>query len=328
MKKVLALVLTVLMLMGLACPVWANAEMDKHYVDQTAEIERILTELGELRAEAILDENERTRDGASVECRVNELESELIDLGVEILAQDEVAELMGKSGNARVTVPGTTNSVKWYSANVRQLYNGDPYTVQKVYAQGLKTTSTLCGADSEKQLLDSCDILIDGDSQIGGELLSIYVQKAIGMIPLIGWTPYELLFTSTDGSLDDYSDVNTAVSITYSYVTTVCFCFVCPADVGQTPEDCSYVSTSVNLAGTITAAGVKDGTAYVKHTDVSKTTNATNYASSLVAAEWYVNKTTEPTIYSYARKAEFRDNDDLVVFTLQFPTPKYFWEIG
>ena len=131
------------MVVNLICPVWASAVVDMYYADQTDEIERILAELGELRAKSLSDENEYTRNGDDMEYRINELEAELTDLGVEVLTQDEVAELMGQSENARVTVPDTTNTVKWYSVNVRQLYNGDPYTVKKVYAQGLNGTSTL-----------------------------------------------------------------------------------------------------------------------------------------------------------------------------------------
>lgn len=323
MKRLTAFIVVMLMVVNLICPVWVSAEADVYYVDQTDEIERILAELGELRAKSLSDENEYTRNGDDVEYRINELESELTDLGVEVLTQDEVAELMGESGNARVTVPDSTKNVKWYSANVTQLYNGDSYTVKKVYAQGLNGASTLCVVDATAQLFDKNDILINEDSQLGEELLSIYVQKLIGMSKVIGWTPYELLF-----NLEDTENAETVVSLTYTYITTVCFCFVCPSDADETEESCSYISTSVSFDGDIIAKTIKDGEQLKKYTEVKKTINATNYASSLKAAEWYVNSTTQPTTYSYARKAEFRDADEKAIFTVQFPTPSTFWEIG
>ena len=323
MKRLMAFFVVMLMTVNLICPVWASAEADVYYVDQTDEIERILAELGELRAESLGDENEYTRNGDNVGYRINELESELTDLGVEVLTQEEVAELMGASGNARVTVPASTKNVKWYSVNVTQLYNGDSYTVKKVYAQGLNGTSTLCVVDATAQLFDENDILINEDSQLGEELLSIYVQKLIGMSKVIGWTPYELLF-----SLEDAENAETVVSLTYTYITTVCFCFVCPSGADETEESCSYVSTSVSFDGDIIAKTIIDGEQLKKYTEVKETINATNYASSLKAAEWYVNSTTQPTNYSYARKAEFRDADEIAIFTVQFPTPRNFWEIG
>ena len=72
---------------------------------------------------------------------------------------------------------------------------------------------------------------------------------------------------------------------------------------------------------------MRDGSPYSESTQYTLTTNATNYASSLVAAEWYANMGVN-TLYSFVNNIPIYYEEEDLLFTVPLPTPMYIFEIA
>lgn len=242
-------------------------------------------------------------------------EAELPAHGIQILNDEQVTERIGVDNKSRAIVPPSTDTVTWYSSGINYIVDGVTYRVERVYAQGNAAGSSLCGAGADVTLFDEKNIEVTGGNPLLS-VTSIYAQKAIGFVPVIRWLPYELLFPGADTYTGVVSNTNT---VTYAYVGTVCFGYVYPVYEGEAHEELTYISTSFELAGTITNTGVKDGSPYSKSVDLNgiKMT-ATDYASVDRTIEYYGRSGAQTSfVYSYA----FYTKNGEVLYRVQLPQP-------
>lgn len=287
---------------------------------QSAEVDAMINRIGELRAKQLLeeemvDDSMNRISSSGKESQIQTIENELLSLGVDILTKDEVDSIVGEN-SVRAVVPDTTTSVRWYSYTSTYTYSGEEYVVQRVYAQGRTSASNLCVIDSGKTLYDCEGVAITENTDI----LSIYVSKAVGMIPWLSYLPYELTggtFTYLSGTVDE------VCSATYSIVGTVCFSYVYPEEDGESAQMLSYVSTSFNMSATVSVAGMQNGQTYAYSCDdISGTTSATNYASLSTAVESYVYGSTS-TGCSYVHYIRFYGPDGQLGTQVNLPQPSY-----
>lgn len=303
------------------------AEDDGNAISQkkTLAVDALINQIGELRAEKILKEelslNSRVDEANGIsdaretdlDDQIEDLERSLQELDVEILSDDQINEMMGDDG-VRAVVPGSTSSLKWYSSRATYTYWGQEYMVHRVYAQALSSASNLAVIDSGSTLYDCEDVVITENTDI----LSIYVSKAVGLVPWLSYLPYELTggtFTYLSGTVDE------VCSATYSIMGTVCFSYVYPIEDGDDWEMLSFVSTSFKMAAAVSVAGVQNENPYAyTYDEINGTTASTNYSSLEMAVQAYVNGASAPR-NSYVDYIQFKGPDGKLAAHVNLPTP-------
>ena len=186
--------------------------------------------------------------------------------------------------------------------------------VHRVYAQALSSASNLAVIDSGSTLYDCEDVVITENTDI----LSIYVSKAVGLVPWLSYLPYELTggtFTYLSGTVDE------VCSATYSIMGTVCFSYVYPIEDGDDWEMLSFVSTSFKMAAAVSVAGVQNENPYAyTYDEINGTTASTNYSSLELAVQAYVNGASAPR-NSYVDYIQFKGPDGKLAAHVNLPTP-------
>ncbi|MBB2483435.1 hypothetical protein H5P36_25100 [Bacillus sp. APMAM] len=179
-----------------------------------------------------------------------------------------------------VSTPPSTSHIKWHSYNFTWNYNGKDYDVQELYAQGLDGSSNLATGANGVPLWQNANLLVDGIKT----LASIYVQKGIGLIPVVQWSPYELLFSSSTTNVTSNSDI-----VTYRSLSTVCFAYVKKHGASDTSQSLSFVSNEFSIASTQTLAGYKNGSPYTKSYDSTNFASADNYANAVSEVKGFID---------------------------------------
>lgn len=312
--KILSILLSlivVFLLPSSALQVYAAETLNEQTLQEAAAVDELINELGRLRLCLLTNEEsaENSALAANIQLTLEEqiqlLEDELLTYHVDILDTAEAAELTGEEYSVNATVPSTTSSVKWYSYESTYIYNGTTYHTQRVYAQGLNSSSNLAEINVAYTLYDDKNVAVhEHDS-----LISIYASKLIGLVPVLGWTPYELLLPS-DVVLDGI--VSEACSVAYSYIETVCFAYVYPVTAGESSERLSHVSTSISGSASISIAGIENGAAY-SYSGISKDfdASATNYASITASIDAYLDGSPF-SMYSYITLPIYDEENRLV----------------
>lgn len=315
----------ILLILGVPLCVSAADEHNVILGSENDAVTDIITQIGELRAQEIsnaLNSNlANSRTDSGIQAEISKLENELVtNYHVEILGQEEVERLISRNNVIRVKVPTTTSTVKWYSYSTDYMYGGETYHVQRVYAQGRNSSSTLCGVGVGVKLYDQRGVVVENETT----LCSVYAQKAIGLVPILRLTPYEMLAEKL-GTLD--AVVNEACSVTYSYTGTACFTYVYPENKGEDFEKLTHVSTSFSVAATFVNAGIIDEEAYSVPCPKNFTISATNYASVSEAVLAYPTAGSSCT-YSYVPYYSFHDEDNRKLLTVNLTTPASPLDVG
>lgn len=189
------------------------------------EFDKLLGELSSNMAEKLLIESQeenslqRSNDMIKLEKKLELLEAQIESLdGAEVLTNDEAFKFIKEnSKDARISKPSNTNTVKWYLYTSYYPNNTTrTYQVQDLRAVGNNSGGMLVTGKDNEQFYTGKQLATNGLK----ELFSIYVQKGIGSIPVIGWTPYELLFSSSSNNV-----VNSSY-VTHRCVSTISFIFV------------------------------------------------------------------------------------------------------
>lgn len=260
----------------------AQEEHNQKVMLEKEKVLDLLSKLGESQAKAELDKTKVNRviySKGLEESYVKNLEKQLFDLGVTTLTENEIATIQARNITPYVTLPPTTKSVKWYSYKATVNNGGQKYEVQELYAQGLNSNSNLSNGRNGATLYSNQQIAVNNLST----LASIYAQKAIGNVPIVNWTPYELLFSSNSGV------TNNSHVITYRSLSTVCFSYVKKSGQSDNYQDLRHVSNMVSIASTNTLAGYRSGKPYTQSKDQTNTSYATNYANFSKAVEAHKN---------------------------------------
>lgn len=257
----------------------SNIEMSSD--EELNRVKELIGAIGSLRANAMLEE---CVDGYAVasadetsqtEVLIQTLEAELFSIGVEEYTTEELLEEFGDQFSPDAYLPPSTSSVNWYMYGYNHVYEGVPYKVRLLFAQGLSAASNLAGgADSRPMYSSPWEFVVSTVTELG----NIYVQKLLGDVAstskVVGWTPYELLFSAGE-TITDFQHY-----VTYRYVITVCFSYVYPLSEDESAEQMTFVSSSVAVSCSHTFAGFENGVprTFEAYQD-DYTVNAANYAS-------------------------------------------------
>lgn len=306
-----------------------NEENEKSLAIQE-EVTSLLQELSEIRAsrlheveeegfqnlaysESNLDLKEINQSGHQNLLEEIKIERKLKQLGVIELSNSEIVKIhnslmVEEELSPFVVTPPSTSRVRWYSHRHNYNYLGQAYEVQQLYAQGLSSSSNLTGGQGGVQLYSNLEIITSNIS----ELASIYTQKAIGLVPLVGWLPYELIGSK--------KSVSTSHNFTYNYVTTVCFSYVKLSGQSDNSQVLSYVSNFLTVKSTHIFSGIKDGKLWDNTETLDNTSYASSYASLLSAVNSYRN-TSAPATSSFVSRITFYNHDKSRSHSVNVYTP-------
>lgn len=287
-------------------------------IKEADQVQEIICMLASLRASAMLEEDlDGTMDVlnnnvSETNSQIEMLEDRLSLLGVQEYTLEELQNEFGDSLSPNAYLPPTTSNVKWYMHGYNYIFEGVPYKVRLLYAQGLSSASILCGGADSKPMYSS-----RLDETLGNitTLASIYAQKIIGKVKVVEWTPYELLF-SNSGTITDFQHY-----ITYRYTITVCFAYVYPLSEGESAEEMTTVSSSVAIDCSHTFAGFLDGDPIVDTEDIENpyTENAVNFASKEWACKAYKYPSTDSS--SFVSSISIYNKDGTRKVTENLATP-------
>lgn len=297
-KRTISMILCIILLLVLPASYSQVSAEEIHnlYVNTVVnEVDNIINELAILRGKALLNNDlESTTEYSK---KISALEMQLYSYNVVELTQEEVA-LLQQDVSVCAYVPSTTASVRWYSQNITYLYNGTAYVVQRLYAQGLDSTSNLCGLDAATFYLESSTLWEDIVDLLDEKVITVYAQKMVGLVPIIKWLPYEWFFED-DGIIPNQGTIEAAVTFACAYVGTVCFMYVYPAG-SPSSEKLSYVSNSFIYSGATSSSWIKDGEPKVSASTLEDITiNSTNYAHIATGIKQYLNNLSDSVYTSY-----------------------------
>lgn len=289
MKKVSLLLMSILMVLvfassAMATPAKNTPAQNKHNAAVEAKKEKIkakFEELGKHRADKLL---QAAKNGSDVDPQQQDstevqLESDLQELGVSTITPTQAQAIAngGSDVSIQVTVPPSNSNVKWYEIRYTYYTGGTTYAVQELYAQGLAGGTNLAAGQNGVTLYTNKQILVKNVQNIA----SMYAQKAIGLIPIVEWLPYELLFS------DNSQVTNNSHVVTHRSLSTVAFSYVKLDGQSDNSQSLSFISNMVSVASSHTLAGYNNGSPYSKSTDKSNTDYAPNYASPTSAVNAY-----------------------------------------
>lgn len=246
------------------------------------------------------------------------LDEQLKSLGVKELSRDEALAIGDPTDKTKldtitpnISVPPSNSNVKWYDLNYSYSLSGKTYQIQELYAQGqLSGTNLAIGKDSQS-LYSNAQVIVSNLSYIG----SMYAQKLVGTIPVVQWTPYELLFA------DNSKVTNNSYKVTYRSLSTVCFSYVKLSGASDSTQQLTFVSNKFDVASTHVLAGFNNGVSYTKSPDTYNLTYADDYASAIKAATAYDNAYAQTK--SYASSFTYYNHDKSKSLTAYVLIPSF-----
>lgn len=247
------------------------------------------------------------------ESNVVEIEQQLKVLGVDKLSDQELNQFLNEKGEAsvgtRISKPENTDTVKWYLYSYTNYsYNSKKYDVQRLIAVGNNPGGMLVtGADNVK--------FYSGKEKLANAVsaaVSIYVQKAIGSIPVIKWTPYELLFSNTSSNAFNSSYV------THRCVSSIAFSYVKESTQSDDYYALSFYSNKLTIAVNAHGAAVVDSVPTTYSEQKTETISADYYSSITAAIQSY---TGAAGCYDYISYYEIQSYDGEYTKKAYVPTP-------
>lgn len=263
-----------------------------------------------LEAKAFLSLQDMTNNNDERQISEDELDCQLGSLGVKELTTEEVEKIKDKTSGAQVelmvSVPSSTSYTKWYSYTYDYTYNGEKFTVQNLYAQGLTYGSKLVSKKTGITLYTDKEYLYN----TGKSILSYLVNKGVGYLPYSDIIPYEAVFAS-DGEVQ--VDTHT---MDYTYIETYCFSYVKEYGQSDTWQDLTFVSNKVQITTGHVIQYIKNGYAHTKTYSTNETIRANKFGDNLSAVKRYVN--TDNQLYSFVQGLRFKDYYNSKFFDLTF----------
>lgn len=247
------------------------------------------------------------------EAKITKIEQQLETLGVTKLSNTELAQFFEEKNipqtRGLITKPENTDTVKWYLYNYTNYsYNSKKYDVQRLIAVGNNPGGMLVtGADNVK--------FYSGKQKLANAVstaVSIYVQKAIGFIPVIKWTPYELLFSNTSSNAFNSSYV------THRCVSSIAFSFVKESTQSDDYYSLSFYSNKLSIAVNAHGAAVVDSVPSTYSEHKTETISADYYSSITAAIQSY---TGAAGCYDYIDYYEIQSYDGEYTKNAYVPTP-------
>lgn len=278
-------------------------------VQNEEEIDKLFSKMTEDLAISLLyDDNSKNYE--KYQSKVSDIENELSLMGVQKLNNDELYNFLSDRGiSTKVNKPSNSDTVKWYLyTSSNQSYGSQKYDVQRLIAVGNNPGGMLVtGADNVK--------FYSGQEKRANAVKNafvVYVQKAIGSIPVIKWTPYELLFSNTS------SNVFNSSYVTHRCVSSIEFSFVKKSSQSDNYYALCKYSNKLSIAVNAHGAAVVNSkpTTYSEHK--STTISSDNYGSVSKAIQTYVNAA---TYYDYIPYYEIHSYDGQYSKKAYVPNP-------
>lgn len=319
-QKIMSMVLCAVMFFTFSSIGFAANENTKDVANlevevQKEKIQKTLEKLQDSRAKKLLEQEKKNRVGVQeLESNETSLENDLKVLGVKKLSQKEVKEHFSDPDviTAQTIVPPSTSAINWYAYNYTYYKNNVSYAVMDLYAQGLNGNSNLAVGANGAVLYSNKEILVKNITNIA----SMYVQKAIGQIPVVSWLPYEFLFSNNTNV------TNNSHVITHRSLSTVCFNYVKLTGQSDDYLDLTFRSNMITVASSHTLAGYNNGSPYSKTTDRTQTTYADNYSSAAYAVNAYISYAYNPS-RSYIDSYSFYNPDRSKSIKYYVVTPEF-----
>lgn len=239
-----------------------------------------------------------TDDSPEHDAEITSIEEQLSSLGVRALSEAELNSFLSQSGttSSRISQPPNTNTVKWYlHENTNYLYNSEYYDIQRLVAVGYNPGGTLVTGKDNEPFYTNAQKLANGATTA----ISIYVQKLIGLIPVVQWTPYELLFSNTP------SNVFSTSYVTHRCVSSIIFTYVKKSSQSDDQYALSMFSNSLVIDIHAHGISVVNSQTYKYSKQDSINVMADNYGSIPAAIQAYhgtlgkYDYISKYTIYSY-----------------------------
>lgn len=247
------------------------------------------------------------------ETEISKIERQLDLLGVSELNENELNQFFEEKGQALpqwlITKPENSDTVKWFLYNYsNQSYGSKTYDVQRLVAVGNNPGGLLVTGEDNVKFYSGKEKLANAVSTA----VSIYVQKAIGYVPVIKWTPYELLFSNTSSNAFNSSYV------THRCVSSIVFSYVKESSQSDDYFSLSFYSNKLSIAVNAHGAAVVDSvpTTYSEHK--TETVSADYYGSITAAIQSYRG---ESGCYNYIPCYEIESYDGEYTKDAYVPNP-------
>ena len=303
LKKILSLVVIITILLNLSMSAFAIENNEN-------EIDHLFGELTETIALSLLPSTQRT--AIEYESKIEDIEEQLSILGVRKLSKDELNNFF-REKNINQELPvgliEETNTVKWYLNEYTGLkYNNEMYDVQQLIAVGNNAGGLLVTGEDNYCFFNDRPQSVD----VIPYFFTLYAQKAIGQIPVIGWTPYELLYSYSPKNSFDSSYV------TYRCVSTISFSYAKKSSQSDNYYRLSYFRNFLEIAVHAHGAATVDSHPYRYSRQTTETIRPDDNGAIITAIDAY-NRNTEA--YSYVSSFTIGSYDNKYSKTVSVPNP-------
>ena len=286
MRKVISIVCSVVLCMSivLASVGQVSALENADVANREEQISALFDEMTENLALSLLNEAIADESSVSSQAAVQEdladIDEQLAELGVRQVEGDELAEILNRESvhspvAPQASKPADTNTTKWYVYNyISNSYGGKKYDVQRLVAVGNNPGGTLVTGEDNYKFFSNKPIL----GKLIANLLVIYAQKAIGLLKVIQWLPYELL-----GPAESTSNAFSSCYVTYRCVSTIAFSYVKESSKSDDYYELSFYANKFSIAVNIHGASVVNSTPKTYSDNKTATVVAENYNAILPA---------------------------------------------
>lgn len=312
MKRRIAIALVALMLFSLCLSTDAFALTANAQATLTEEqISTLFDEMTERMALQMVTDDESVIQECKAE--IAKIKRQLEEFGVNELTTGELNQFFEEKGQVSpqwlITKPENSNTVKWYLYNYsNRSYGSKTYDVQRLIAVGNNPGGMLVTGEDNVKFYSGKEKLANAVSTAIG----IYAQKAIGYVPVIKWTPYELLFSNTSSNTFDSSYV------THRCVSSIAFSYVKESSQSDDYFSLSFYSNKLSIATNAHGAAVVDSvpTTYSEHK--TETVSAEYYESITAAIQSYRG---EKGCYNYIPSYKIESYDGEYTKNAYVPNP-------
>lgn len=184
-KKLLSKTLAAVMVFGMGTTAFASSSTNENQINM------LFDEMTENLALSLLEDN--SADARKYNAKVDQIENQLSALDVHKLSEEELNKFFDdrRVESSRISKPPNSNTVTWYLYNyLNYQYNSTKYDVQRLIAVGNNPSGMLVTGQDNVKFYSGKQKVDNAVTNAAG----IYAQKAIGTIPIVQWSPYELLF--------------------------------------------------------------------------------------------------------------------------------------
>lgn len=273
-KKLLSIVLIVVMVFGMETNAFASSSINEN----ETQVNMLFNEMTENLALSLLEDNSTNTRKCNE--KVEQIENQLSTLGVQKLSEEELNKFFDEKGveSSRFNKPANSNTVTWYLySHPNYSYGSTKYDIQRLIAIGNNPGGMLITGDDNVKFYS-------GENKVVGAIqnaFGIYVQKAIGTIPVIQLTPYELLFSSSP------SNVFNSSYITHRCVSSLSFIYVKKASQSEDYYTLSLYSNKLSIAAHAHGAAVVNSKPKTYSKQTTNTVESDHYNSIPDAIESY-----------------------------------------